>query len=124
MTTKTLAIAVAATFSTLIGSTAAMAADADPGYLQPYVSQTTRADVQQQTLTAHAMGQLRHGELPVVATDFEAMKTRGQVHAETLEAIRLGAISQGEGNALPTMMQLDSIRMAGERAVAKKMASL
>ena len=47
-----------------------------------------------------------------------------RVHAETLEAIRLGAISKGEGNALPTAMQLDSIRMAGERAVTNKMASL
>ncbi|MDQ2779979.1 MAG: hypothetical protein M3Y32_10525 [Pseudomonadota bacterium] len=124
MYTKSLITAAVALASTVVLATSAMAADADPGYPQAYPSQVSRTDVQQQTAAARAWGQLRHGELPLVATDFETMKTRGQVHAEALEAIRLGAISHGEFNAVPTMMQLDSIRMAGERAVTSKMASL
>ena len=124
MNAKTLITALIALSSTVVLATTAMAADADPGYPQIYGSQTTRAAVMHETQVARAAGQLRHGELPLVTTDFKSMKSHGQVHAETLEAIRLGAISRGEANAVPTAMQLDSIRLAGERAARAHVASL
>jgi len=42
--------------------------------------------------------------------------------AETLEAIRVGAIARGEQSQFPTAMQLDNIRHAGLRALAMQMA--
>lgn len=123
MHAKTLATVLTAVLSTAFITASAFAADADPGYPQAFPSETTRAAVLQDAQVARDHGQLRHGELPLVTNDFDAVKTRPQVHAEALEAIRLGAIPQGEANAVPTAMQLDSIRMAGERALAMNVAS-
>ena len=122
MNYKTLIVALVATFSSAFITASAVAADADPDYPQPYQSQTTRAAVLQAAQDARAHGQVLHGELPLAMAEFESMKTRAQVHAETLEAIRLGAVPQGEINGVPTPLQLDSIRMAGERALATHLA--
>lgn len=124
MNTRTLVAALVATVVAVTLSTSALAADASPGYPQAYTSQVSRAQVQQATLAARAQGQLPHGEQSVVVGDFESMKTRAQVHAEAIEAIRVGAISHGELNAVPTAMQLDSIRMAGEHELGMKIAGL
>ena len=124
MNTRTLVVALVATLGAATLGTSALAADASPGYPQAYTSQVSRAQVQQATLAARAQGQLPHGEQSVVVNDFESMKTRAQVHAEALEAIRVGATSHGELNAVPTALQLDSIRMAGEHAVDMKVAGL
>lgn len=49
--------------------------------------------------------------------------TRAQVRAETLEAIRVGAITRGEETVVPTPAQLESIRRAGLKAIATTTAS-
>jgi Domain of unknown function (DUF4148) len=46
----------------------------------------------------------------------ESTLTRAQVVAETLEAIRVGAISRRERTTSPTAAQLESIHVAGQRA--------
>lgn len=123
MNTRTNIAALVATLGALVATGSALAADADPGYPQPAVSVLSRAEVIQATQQAAAAGQLRHGEVPVVATTLGSPKTRAQVHAEALAAIRVGAVSHGEFTAAPTAEQLDSIRMAGERALAMNVAS-
>lgn len=54
---------------------------------------------------------------------YSSSLTRAQVRAETLEAIRLGVIARGEQSVLPTAAQLESIRVAGERARSMMLAS-
>jgi hypothetical protein len=88
-------------------------------------STVTRAEVRAAALQARADGPLSAGDyIELKQSAFVSSLTRAQVRAETLEAIRLHAIGQGEHNHLPTQQQLDSIRMAGERAVMMKVASL
>ncbi len=123
-TTQTFVAVLIITAGTAFSATAAHAADADPGYPQPYTSTVSRAEVLQQTQIARAQGQLRHGELPLAASDFMASKTRVQVRAETQAAIRLGLIPSGEGSPVYSPAQLDRIRMAGQRAAGTPVASL
>jgi hypothetical protein len=91
--------------------------------LSPVASVLTRSQVHAAALQARHDGQIVVGEGSVVLPTLGSGLTRAQVHAETLEAIRLGAISRGEHNSFPTQMQLDSIRMAGLRAVTMTLAS-
>jgi Domain of unknown function (DUF4148) len=88
-------------------------------------STVTRAEVRAATLQARALGNPSANDyIELTQPKFISSLTRQQVQAETLEAIRLHAIGQGEHNYFPTQQQLDSIRMAGERAVTMKVASL
>ncbi len=123
-TTKTLVTALIALSGAAFTFGTAQAADADPGYPQPYSSALTRADVHSQVLAAQAQGLLRHGEVPLVTTTFEPMKTRSQVHAEAVEANRLGLIDSGEASPVYSAQQLDRIQMAGERALGMNVAAL
>ena len=50
------------------------------------------------------------------------MRTR--LRAETIEAIRVGAIGHGERTSLPTAPQRESLRLAGLRAVALAVAGI
>jgi Domain of unknown function (DUF4148) len=88
-------------------------------------STVTRAEVRAAAVQARALGASSVGDhIEQMQPKFMSTLTREQVRAETLEAIRLHAIGHGEHNYFPTQAQLDSIRMAGERAVAMKVASL
>jgi hypothetical protein len=86
-------------------------------------STLTRADVQAQLFAARAAGHVAHGERSVVIAEVGTPLTRAQVRAETLEAIRIGAIDRHEDSTQPTAAQLESIRLAGQRALAMQMAS-
>ena len=110
---------IAATF----GATAARAGEATPDYPVAYSSTLTRAEVQAEALRARAAGHIAIGERSYVVADTGTPLTRAQVLAELHEAVRLGAISDGERNVFPTAMQLESIRLAGLKALAMTMAS-
>jgi hypothetical protein len=87
-------------------------------------STVTRAEVRAAALQARALGNSSVGDyIELMQPKFMSTVTREQVRAETLEAIRLHAIGQGEHNYFPTQAQLDSIRMAGERAVTMQVAT-
>jgi Domain of unknown function (DUF4148) len=118
MTTKTFFIA-ALTALTTFGATAAFAGEATYDYPVSYSSTLTRAAVKADVLRARAAGLIAQGEHSVVIAETGPALTRAQVKAETLEAIRIG-----EHSVVPTAAQLDSIRLAGLKAVAMTMASL
>lgn len=112
MNTKTI---LSAFVSSLIVVAAAPAmavsiGDADPGYPGlvngQYVAASAAMDQEDAAHALHAMG-----------------KTRAQVKAETLEAIRLGAIGHGERFVFPTQQQLENIRTAGLKALMPTLAS-
>lgn len=123
MNTKPFIFAAAAALSTF-NAPVAFAGEASYEYPTVLSSTLSRAEVQAQTLQARAAGLIAHGERNVVVADTGPALTRAQVKAETLEAIRVGAISRHEHDVLPTAAQLDSIRLAGLKAVAMTMASL
>ncbi len=123
MNTKTLTVALFAAF-TAFTTSAAHAGEATYDYPAAYTSSVSRAEVRQAAIDARANDQVDHGEMSFVAEAVGAELTRAQVRAETLEAIRVGAISRGEQNFTPTEAQLQSIQQAGLRALALPMASL
>lgn len=93
-----------------------------PGYDTPYTSTVTRAEVRQAAIDARRAGEIVEHQGSYVAAPVGEPLSRAQVRAETLEAIRLGAITRGERQVFPTQAQLESIRMAGEKAAAMQMA--
>jgi hypothetical protein len=122
LTTLTAAIALlsaASSFATVVVS------EADLSLPMVHTSNVTRAEVRAAALQARSQGTQIGGDfLELTPTKSASTVTRAQVRAETLEAIRLHAIGHGEQNYFPTQAQLDSIRVAGDRAVSLKMASL
>jgi hypothetical protein len=88
-----------------------------------YTSTVSRADVSADAVRARAAGLVAQGELSVVVADSGPTLSRAQVKAETLEAIRVGAISHGEKDTALTAQQLESIRLAGVKAVSMTLAS-
>lgn len=83
-------------------------------------SMLTRAQVRAETEAAVRAGLLHDGDYDARAERrFMPTLTRAQVKAETLEAIRLGVIGGGDQDMRerPTAAQLESIRMAGQRAL-------
>jgi Domain of unknown function (DUF4148) len=90
---------------------------------QPYTSTVTRAQVRAELLAARQAPHHLEGDQYVVNEVFVSTVTPAQVHAEALEAIRVGAFSRREQNIIPTAAQLESIRMAGERALKTTLAS-
>jgi hypothetical protein len=130
MNTKTFFAAAFATIGAIatLGASSAFAGEGTDDYLVAYApaskSTLSRADVQAETRRARAAGQLSNSEQGLVIADTGMALTRAQVRAETLEAIRVGAISRHEQSVAPTAAQLESIRMAGQKAVAMTMASL
>lgn len=121
MNTKTF-ITVAIALIGAVAGTAASAGEATYDYPVAYTSTLTRAEVRAEAVRALAAGEVSTGEQSVVVAAAGMPLSRAQVRAETLEAIRIGAISRGEQNDFPTAAQLNSIRMAGERAVAMQTA--
>ncbi len=121
-TRSALAIAALGLFTTLAASPA-FAGEATYEYPTAVTSSLTRADVQAQTVKARSAGLIAQGEQSVVVADTGPALSRAQVVAETLEAIRVGAIDRHERSVSPTAAQLDSIRLAGQKAAATTMAA-
>jgi len=129
MNNKPLGVALFATFTaftafTAFTTSAAHAGEATCDYPAAYTSSVSRAEVRQAAIDARANDQVDHGEMSFVAEAVSPELPGAQVRAETLEAIRVGAISRGEQNFTPTEAQLQSIRPAGLRALALPIASL
>jgi broad specificity phosphatase PhoE len=130
MFTKTFITAVTATFA-LLGAASAFAegpeaSSPEQAFTSPaqaVKSNLTRAQVRAEAIAARQGYQRFAGELSFVDEPFMSTLTREQVRAETLEAIRLHAIGHGEKNVFPSAEQLESIRMAGERALTMKVAA-
>lgn len=102
----------------------AFAGEAEPDHPMAYTSTVSRAEVVAATLQARAAGLIPNGEQSSVVADTQTSSlTRAQVQAEAVEAIRLGLSSRGEHYVFPTAMQLDSIRMAGLRAISMTVAA-
>lgn len=125
-TTKLFFAAAFASFATFTAVPAfAGTGEATYDYPAAYSSTVSRADVHAQAVHARNAGLVAQGELSVVIADTGPALTRAQVRAETLEAIRIGAINRGgEHHVVPTVAQLESIRLAGLKAVEITMASL
>jgi hypothetical protein len=96
----------------------------------PFVSTLKRADVRTAAIQARDAGLIVSGHNTGESTlPFMSVLARQQVAAEGAEAVRVGAVGQGEfgtmaGQSLngPTMAQLESIRMAGQRALPTRVA--
>lgn len=129
MNCKTFAITAITAAAALLSAASSFAAapigEADVTFEVAQSSNVTRAEVRAAAIQARLAGGVSVGDyIDVKPAVFVSNLSREQVRAETLEAIRLHAIGQGEHNYFPTQSQLDSIRMAGERAVVMKVASL
>lgn len=128
-TQKTLLAAAVVAFAAF--STTAAAAgpigDADPGYpglVHGQIVSTAAADKTTPRMAATRVTQpLVQGEAFNFPEPVGEAKTRAQVRAETLEAIRVGAIQRSERFELPTAEQLESIRLAGLRALDPTVAT-
>ena len=119
MHTKTLVAAVIA----LIGAASAFAQEISPVEPIAQHSTLTRAEVRAAAVQAREAGLVSYGEVTQFAAPSGFAKTRAQVRAETLEAVRIGAIAHGEQSFFPTAAQLESIRLAGLKAMPMEMAA-
>ena len=123
MHTKTLLTVAIALIGAAFGATAARAGEVESDYPVAFTSALSRAQVKADAVRARAVGHIAIGERSYVVAVTGPGLTRAQVVAETLEAIRVGAIDHHEHNHFPTATQLASIRQAGLRAVAMTVAS-
>lgn len=122
MFSKTFVLAAASAALFGIGTGAAFAQEATPApEFDNFKPQMTRAEVVAQTLMAAEAGLIARSDADIqriAAMGFQPTKSRAQVMAEAVEAKRLGFVVHGE---LPmpqaTPAQLESIRLAGERAL-------
>lgn len=131
MHTKSLLTAAAIAFAAFTSS-AAMAApmgDADPGYPGLVHGQMVskadknKAKVTERVAATRVTTPLVQGEAFNFPEPVGEAKTRAQVRAETLEAIRVGAINRSDRFEFPTAQQLESIRTAGLRALDPTVAT-
>jgi len=119
MFSKTLLVAASAA---LFSATGAIAQEATPApEIEHFKSSKTRAEVVAETVAASQAGLIARNDADVqriAGMGFQPYKSRTQVAAETLEAKRLGLIAYGEMSMpVATPAQLESIRVAGERAL-------
>lgn len=122
MFSKTFVLAAASAAFFSIGTGAAFAQEATPApEIDNFKPQMTRAEVVAQTRMAAEAGLIARNDADfqrIAAMGFQPTKSRAQVMAEAVEARRLGLVVHGE---LPmpeaTPAQLESIRLAGERAL-------
>jgi hypothetical protein len=118
-TAKTLIAAALA----LTGASAAFAQEAMQDSPSQYPATLSRVEVRQVTLPSARVEVVQYGEATQFALPTGAEFSRAQARAETLEAMRLGAIGLHERNEFPTVAQLESIRQAGLKAVPMTMAA-
>jgi hypothetical protein len=107
----------------LIGATAALAEEGSLAHPTPMGSVYTRAEVRADALTARNQGLIPVGERPVFTPALEAGKTRAEVRAETLAAIRVHALDRREHNQFATPEQQSAIEMAGRLAATVGLAA-
>jgi hypothetical protein len=119
-TFKTLALALV----TFTAAGAALADDPTIAAQEPTTSVVSRSEVHQAAARARSAGQIVAGEASFVTAPTGMAPTRAQVIAETLEAIRLGAIERGEQSGVLSAAQLERIRMAGQNALTMTTAGL
>lgn len=119
-TFKTLALALV----TFTAAGAAVADDPTIAAQEPTTSVVSRSEVHQAAAQARSAGQIVAGEASFVTAPTGMAPTRAQVIAETLEAIRLGAIERGEQSGVLSAAQLERIRMAGQNALTTTTAGL
>jgi hypothetical protein len=123
MYAKTFITAAIALVSAIVTTAPAFAGDISEDHTPAFTSTLTRAEVIAATLQARAAGLIPGGEQFTFVKDHGPGLSRAQVRAETLEALRLGAIGVHEKNLFPSAAQLERIRMAGLNAVPMTMAS-
>jgi Domain of unknown function (DUF4148) len=123
MYAKTFVTAAIALVGAIVTTAPAFAGDISEDHTPAFTSTLTRAEVIAAALQARADGLIPGGEQFTFVEEHGPGLSRAQVRAETLEAIRLGAIGVHEKNLFPTAAQLESIRMAGLNAVPMTMAS-
>jgi hypothetical protein len=111
---KTLIIAALGLLAAATTTFAAEATQDDPA---SYTSTLSRAEVRQDTQRASHTVLITQGEASVFDDTTVAGKSRAQVRAEARQAIRLGAIGHGHHDFIPTIAQLESIRLAGLAAL-------
>lgn len=121
MNVKTL---MAAAVFSAFASGAALAQEATPDTWQKVSSSASREQVRNEAVTALKAGQIEFGE---ASRGFDAPSasglSRAQVLAETREAQRLGLVHYGEAQVrVASAADLESIRVAGLRAVDSQMA--
>lgn len=115
-------LAVASAFA----SPVSYAQEATPDH---WISQSrsvaARADVREELRSAQASRALTYGEAAGhdFTRGFQPMLERVQVAAEAAEARRLGLMSGGEVQRLPTTKEIESIRRAGAQALERRLAS-
>jgi Domain of unknown function (DUF4148) len=119
MFSKTLLVAASAA---LFSATAALAQEATPApEIDNFKPSKTRAEVMAETVAAAQAGLIARNDADVqriAGMGFQPYKSRPQVVAETVEAKRLGLIVYGEmSTPEATPAQLESIRVAGQRAL-------
>lgn len=126
MHAKTLIAILFATSFMAIASSPAQASEVDDLPTQAFMSTLTRADVRADVLNGPTLQQrlLADWAHPLAAAPASSMSlTRAQVAAEAREALRLGVLDGHEYTLFATPQQLDSIRMAGQRAARMDVAS-
>lgn len=123
MNAKTFLLSALTALSAL-GVQVAHAGEATYDYPTRLSSQVSRAEVLDGAVQARVQGLIANGEQGLVPTTPASTLTRIQVKAETLEAIRVGAVVAGEAADQPTAIQLERIRSAGQRALRIPMAAL
>lgn len=117
-------IVIATTFAAFLGTGAAFAAEGTQDFpaTQTYSTQS-RAVVKAELVAAQRAGTIETGEASARPTPASTL-TRTQVVAEAREATRLGLVSVNEGGQRQaTPAELESIRLAGERAISTNVAS-
>ena len=107
----------------LAGATSAFAQEATQDSPQQYPSTLSRVEVRQAAAQRPVAQLMQYGDATQFALPMGSMLSRAQVHAETLEALRVGAVSLRERNEFPTVAQLELIREAGLKAVPMTLAA-
>ena len=116
-------LVIVTTLIALAGASSAFAQEGTQEFTDTQALSTkSRAEVKAELLAAQRAGEVFYGEAspaPIAASTV----TRTQVQAEAREAQRLGLIPFGEeGARVATSAELESIRVAGQRAVDTPMA--
>lgn len=122
MFSKKFLLVAATAGMTLFGATATFADEITIApEIDNFKSTKTRAEVVAETAAASSAGLIARNDSDVeriAGLGFRSTKSRAQVVAETIEAKRLGLTGHGEiGVPDATPLQLEAIRMAGERAL-------
>jgi hypothetical protein len=131
MFAKTHFAAIAATFVAIAAASPADAAEVNgasyleygPSQTARFMSTLSRQEVRDAAIAARAAGSFTEGEYAHTHDNFVSLKTRAQVKAEAIEALRLSAVGRTEQKHFLTVMQLESIEMAGLSTLAVSMAA-